>query len=113
NGLLYIANADNNDVAVVHAGGRSRHDVLGFLPSGWYPSALAVLPKQSRLYIGNSKGGGSYSNIRGPESPLPPGPEGRGSIKSLQRGSVEIVNTSTLRRSEAVHQESSGKHTIQ
>src|SRR5581483_3522504 len=38
-----------------------------------------------------------YSNIRGPESPLPPGPEGKGSIKSLQRGSVEIVNTSTLR----------------
>jgi YVTN family beta-propeller protein len=97
NGLLYIANADNNDVEVVHAGGRAKHEVLGFLPSGWYPSALAVLPKQSRLYIGNSKGGGSYSNIRGPESPLPPGPEGRGSIKSLQRGSVEIVNTSTLR----------------
>ncbi len=97
NGLLYVANADNNDVAVVHAGGRAKHDVLGFFPSGWYPSALAVLPKQSRLYVGNSKGGGSYSNIRGPESPLPPGPEGKGSIKSLQRGSVEIVNTSTLR----------------
>jgi YVTN family beta-propeller protein len=97
NGLLYVANADNNDVAVVHAGGRSKHDVLGFLPSGWYPSALAVLPKQQRLYIGNSKGGGSYSNIRGPESPLPPGSEGNGSIKSLQRGSVEIVNTSNLR----------------
>jgi YVTN family beta-propeller protein len=96
NGLLYIANADNNDVAVVHTG-RAKHEVLGFLPSGWYPSALAVLQKQQRLYIGNSKGGGSYSNIRGPESPLPPGEEGKGSIKSLQRGSVEIVNTANLR----------------
>jgi YVTN family beta-propeller protein len=97
NNLLYIANADNNDVAVVHAGGRAKNDVLGFIPSGWYPSALAVLPKQQKLYIGNSKGAGSYSNIRGPESPLPPGPEGKGSIKSLQRGSVEIVNTANFR----------------
>ncbi len=97
NGLLYVANADNNDVAVVHAEGRGKHEVLGFIPSGWYPDALAVLPKQQKLYIGNSKGAGSYSNIRGPESPLPPGPEGNGSIKSLQRGSVEIVNTANLR----------------
>ncbi len=35
--------------------------------------------------------------MRGPESPLPPGPEGNGSIKSLQRGSVEIVNVASLR----------------
>jgi YVTN family beta-propeller protein len=97
NGLLYVANADNNDVAVVRADGRGKHEVLGFIPSGWYPSALAALPKLQKLYIGNSKGAGSYSNIRGPESPLPSGTEGKGSIKSLQRGSVEIVNTANLR----------------
>jgi YVTN family beta-propeller protein len=96
NGLLYIANADNNDIAVVHVEGRGKHEVLGFLPSGWYPSALALLPRQQKLYIGNSKGAGSYSDIHGPESPLPPGPEGNGSIKSLQRGSVEIVNVANL-----------------
>ena len=96
NGLLYVANADNNDVAVIRADGRGKHEVLGFIPSGWYPSALAMLPRERRLYIGNSKGAGSYSNIRGPESPLPPGAEGKGSIKSLQRGSVEIVNVANL-----------------
>lgn len=96
NGLLYVANADNNDIAVVRADGRGKHEVLGFIPSGWYPSALALLPRDRRLYIGNSKGAGSYSNIRGPESPLPPGAEGKGSIKSLQRGSVEIVNVANL-----------------
>jgi YVTN family beta-propeller protein len=97
NGLLYIANADNNNVAVVHTAGRGKNEVVGFMPTGWYPSALALLPKQQKLYIGNSKGAGSYSNIRGPESPLLPGPEGNGSIKSLQRGSVEIVNVANLR----------------
>jgi YVTN family beta-propeller protein len=98
NGLLYVANADNNDVQVVHVAGRGKSEVVGFLPSGWYPSALALLPKQPKLYIGNSKGAGSYPDIYGPESPLPPGkPEARGSIKSLQRGSVEIVNTANLR----------------
>jgi YVTN family beta-propeller protein len=98
NKLLYIANADNNDVAVVRADGRGKHEVLGFIPSGWYPSALALLPASQKLYIGNSKGSGSYSNIRGPGSPLPPGPEGNGSIKSLQRGSVEIVDVAKLPR---------------
>ena len=96
NGLLYVANADNNDVAAVHVAGRGKSEVVGFMPSGWYPSALALLPKQQKLYVGNSKGSGSYPDIYGPESPLPPGP-GAGSIKSLQRGSVEIVNVANLR----------------
>jgi YVTN family beta-propeller protein len=97
NGLLFVANADNNNVGVVHVG-RGKSEVLGFIPSGWYPSSLALVPKQQRLYIGNSKGSGSYSNVRGPTSPLSSdkGEDGNGSIKSLQRGSVEIVNIANL-----------------
>jgi YVTN family beta-propeller protein len=97
NGLLYVANADNNDVAVIHVAGRGKSEVLGFLPSGWYPSALALVSGQQKLFVGNSKGSGSYSDIRGPGSPLPPGEEGKGSIKSLQKGSVEIINVASLR----------------
>jgi YVTN family beta-propeller protein len=88
---LYVANADNNDVAVVSIKSPSHSEVLGFLPVGWYPSALALAHGGQKLYVGNSKGQGSYSDIRGPGSPLPAGPEGNGSIKSLQKGSVEIV----------------------
>ena len=97
NGLLYVANADNNDVAVIHVAGRGKSEVLGFVPTGWYPSALALISKQQKLFIGNSKGSGSYSNVRGPGSPLPPGEEGNGSIKSLQKGSVEIISVANLR----------------
>ena len=96
NNLLYVANADNNDIAVLRVSEPGKSEVLGFMPSGWYPSALAFLPKQQKLYIGNSKGGGSYPDIHGPESPLPLGPEGFGSIKSLQKGSVEIVSVGNV-----------------
>lgn len=95
NGLLYVANADNNDIEVIHAGGRAKNEVVGFIPSGWYPSALAYLPKQQKLYVGNSKGSGSYADPKGPTSPLASGQHD--SIKSLQRGSVEIVNVANLR----------------
>jgi YVTN family beta-propeller protein len=95
NQMLFVANADNNDVAVVRVAERAKSEVLGFLPSGWYPSAVAV--HAGKLYVGNSKGMGSYSDIRGPGSPLPPGPEGNGSVKSLQKGSVEIVDLTQLK----------------
>jgi YVTN family beta-propeller protein len=95
NQMLFVANADNNDVAVVRVAERAKSEVLGFLPVGWYPSALAL--QGGKLYVGNSKGMGSYSDIRGPGSPLPPGPEGNGSVKSLQKGSVEIVDVSQLK----------------
>ena len=95
NQVLFVANADNNDVAVVRVAERAKSEVLGFLPVGWYPSALAV--HGGKLYVGNSKGMGSYSDIRGPGSPLPPGPEGNGSLKSLQKGSIEIVDLSQMK----------------
>ena len=44
-----------------------KSEVLGFLPVGWYPSALAI--HCGKLYVGNSKGKGSYSDIRGPRQP--------------------------------------------
>ena len=87
--LLFVANADNNAIAVVNVDDPGESDVLGFLPSGWYPSALAIANK--KLFIGNSKGLGGYANIRGPHSPLPDGPEGKGSVKSLQKGTIGIV----------------------
>jgi YVTN family beta-propeller protein len=94
--LLYVANADNNSLAVISIA-KPHSEVLGFVPTGWYPSALALARLNRDLYIGNSKGESGHSNIRGPESPLPPGPEGNGSVKSLQKGSVELLPLTSLR----------------
>ncbi len=96
--LLFVANADNNAIAVINVAEKGESNVLGFLPAGWYPSSLALPGGETpKLYVGNSKGMGSYSNIRGPNSPLPPGDEGKGSVKSLQKGSVNIVPLEDLR----------------
>ena len=53
---LYVANADNNDVAVIDTSNAAESRVLGFLPTGWYPSALAIAPDGKTLYIGTGKG---------------------------------------------------------
>ncbi len=95
--LLFVANADNNSVAVISIADPAQSKVLGFLPAGWYPSALAVLPEREQLYIGNGKGLGSYSNVLGPLSPLRTGKEDAQSVKSLQQGSVNIVELSKLK----------------
>lgn len=88
---LYVANADNYNVCVVEIEDPAESTVLGFIPAGWYPSALGLSADGARLYIGNGKGLGSYSNIRGPHSPLPPGDEGNGTVKTLMQGSINVV----------------------
>ncbi len=94
---LYVANADNNSVAVIRAAEKGESEVLGFIPAGWYPSALALTPDKKKLYIGNSKGLGGYANVTGPNSPLRKPGMPQDSVKSLQKGSVGIVDTSNLK----------------
>ncbi len=53
---LYVANADDNDVAVIDISREGRPLVLGFIPTGWYPSALALSPDGRQLYVGIGKG---------------------------------------------------------
>ncbi len=53
---LFVANADNNAVAVIDVAKRGRSEVEGFIPSGAYPCALAVLKDQKSLLIGAGKG---------------------------------------------------------
>jgi len=70
---LFVANADNNDVAVVDISPRRDADadeaaeavsvVDGFIPVGWYPSALAVSPDNGTLFVANGKGLGSRPNF--------------------------------------------------
>src|SRR5499433_1576976 len=54
---LYIANADNNDVAVIDIANQRESAVLGFIPTTWYPSAIAVSPDGKKIFVGAGKGG--------------------------------------------------------
>jgi len=59
---LYVACGGNNAVAVLSLDA-DRDPVRGFVPAGWYPSALAV--DHGYLYIANVKGVGSRSQREG------------------------------------------------
>jgi DNA-binding beta-propeller fold protein YncE len=53
---LFVANACNNNVAVfdVSASGEGRS--LGFIPTGWFPSAVRLAPDGKRLLIVSARG---------------------------------------------------------
>lgn len=63
---LFVANSDQNNVMVVDISGALLEEaashqekislVNGFIPVGWYPSALAVSPDNQSLLVANGKG---------------------------------------------------------
>jgi hypothetical protein len=59
---LFVANADNNCIAVVDIEHTRRSQVKGFIPTGWYPTALAVTPDEKHLLVGVGKGNQTKSN---------------------------------------------------
>jgi YVTN family beta-propeller protein len=59
---LYVANADNNNVAVVDLSNRAESRVLGFIPTGWYPTAIAASVDGNQIYVGTGKGMGFRNN---------------------------------------------------
>ncbi|HEY3948005.1 bifunctional YncE family protein/alkaline phosphatase family protein [Phenylobacterium sp.] len=95
--LLFVANADNNDVAVIDIRKRETSEVLGFIPAGWYPSALTLAEGGNVLYIGATKGESGHPDLKGPTSPLASKYGGDETIKTLQRSSVERLPLAGLR----------------
>jgi YVTN family beta-propeller protein len=95
--LLFVANADNNDVAVVDIAERAHANVEGFIPAGWYPSALALGEGGKALYIGSTKGERGHPTLKGPTSPLASKWNGDETIKTLQTSSLERLSLATLK----------------
>jgi YVTN family beta-propeller protein len=61
---LLVANADNNTIAVVDVATRSRSEVEGFIPTGWYPTAAAFRADGRQIFILSGKGLTSAANPR-------------------------------------------------
>ena len=91
---LYVANGTNNCVAVVRLspgsspvprlnGFKSKSEVVGMIPTGWYPGAIVVSPDGKKLFVANIKGHGSLSQPRDSE-------KGKASRDHL--GSVSIID---------------------
>ena len=65
---LYVVCSDANTAAVVDVK-QARSQVLGFIPTGWYPTAAKALA-DGRLVVLNGLGSRSYPNPQGPNPTL-------------------------------------------
>ncbi|MCE1190270.1 MAG: bifunctional YncE family protein/alkaline phosphatase family protein [Ignavibacteria bacterium] len=63
---LYIANADNNCLAVMDVTTPGHSVSRGFIPTGWYPTAVRIAPATGQIVVCNGKGGTSKANPNGP-----------------------------------------------
>jgi YVTN family beta-propeller protein len=62
---LYVANAGANHVAVFDVAHPGQTRAEGFLPVGWYPTAVRVLPASGTVLVANGKGAGSAPSVGG------------------------------------------------
>ena len=62
---LFVANADNNCLAVFDVSQPGNSKSKGFIPTGWYPTAVKVIGK--RIFVTNGKGMSSLANPKGPD----------------------------------------------
>jgi DNA-binding beta-propeller fold protein YncE len=93
---LYVVCSDANAVAETDiSGAHSR--VVGFIPTGWYPTAVRVLD-DDQLAITNGKGLGSRANPNGPNPTKPGQPLFQGGpvvapgyVAHIQTGTVAFV----------------------
>ena len=58
---LYIANGTDNAICVVKIGSPS--EIVGYIPTGWYPASLILDEESNYLYVANLKGIGSRNQL--------------------------------------------------
>ena len=100
--MLYIANADNNCLAVFDVTQKGQSRSSGFIPTGWYPTAVKVIGR--KLFVANGKGFSSQANPRGPNpvraktaQEIGPNPQANPGpvqyIAGLFKGTLSIIDT--------------------
>lgn len=62
--ILYIANADNNCLAVFDVAKPGKSVSKGFIPVGWFPTNIKFI--QNKIWVSNGKGNTSLANPYGP-----------------------------------------------
>ncbi len=99
---LYVAEADNNAVAVFRlgsashdAGGATSDSLVARIPVGWYPSAL--LTAGESLYVANGKGRGTRANPDGPTPTHPRTPTSRTYTLGQLDGTLTTLTADELR----------------
>jgi DNA-binding beta-propeller fold protein YncE len=96
--LLFVANADANNVAVFGVATPGKAKPLGFIPAGMYPTSVRYNPANKRLYIANGRGATPRANPHGPRPGFETGKTIREYIGGLYRGTLSILDVPTEQR---------------
>ena len=86
---LYVVCSDANAAAVVDVT-EARSRVLGFIPTGWYPTAARALA-DGRLVVLNGKGSQSYPNPNGPNPTKRQSNMSISYVAHIQTGSASFI----------------------
>ncbi len=93
---LYVANASSDAVAVFDIAKPGNERAAYFIPTEWYPTAVAV--HGDELFIATGKGEGTGPNAGWEDNPAHPGKPQHPYIPSLIRGSIARVNLPAAER---------------
>ncbi len=98
---LYVANADNNCLAVFDVSVRGQSRSKGFIPTGWYPTSVKVI--NGKIWVTNGKGLTSKANPDGPNPLVAKAPQQKGAnaeanlrpgyIGGLFKGTLSVIDT--------------------
>jgi len=89
--MLFVANADANNLAVFNVSDAKDAKALGFIPTGWYPTSVRYNKLNKTLYVANGKGLMSKPNASGPN----PYRNTSEYIGGLFNGTLSIIPTPT------------------
>jgi DNA-binding beta-propeller fold protein YncE len=81
--VLMVANASNNYIALFNITKKNNSRSLGFIPVGWYPTAVSFIPQTREILVANGKGLSSLPNPH------------RQYIGTLFQGTVSIIKFPT------------------
>jgi DNA-binding beta-propeller fold protein YncE len=90
--ILFVANADNNNVAVFNVEKPGDSKPMGFIPVGMYPTCVRYDEANKRILVLNGRGTSVKANPQGPNPHLPKNPSVRQYIAGLYRGTLSIIN---------------------
>jgi hypothetical protein len=90
--ILFVANADNNNLAVFNVEKPGDAKPLGFIPVGMYPTSVRYDAKTKRILVANGRGVSVKANPKGPDPTLPKNPTVREYIAGLYRGTLSIID---------------------
>ena len=109
---LYVADSDNNDVAVIDVAQSGRSRVRGFIPTGWYPTLVCATPDGKNLLIGSGKGMGAGPNANANSGSTDPVERHYTYVGTLLYGMIATLAVPHDARACRIHAAGNGEHAV-